>query len=241
MRWSRRARPRRRRSGTILFPQRAGSAGPGEEPEGDRAPFVADVVAELGVRRCDLRSNGERLRQSRLRCGRHPFLPASLRACARPGDPRYDEIEMALAAQPQIAVPAITIDGDADGVNPGTAHHAKRFTGRTSIAYSGAPATTCLRSGRRNGRGRSSTRGRWRTPRGYQPLPSRGRDAGLAIPDFPGVGQDERPDRSKLADVLGPGLITCASDDDPSGVAAVGVFATWNGRARALERSTPSQ
>ena len=29
----------------------------------------------------------------------------------------------------RIAVPAITIDGDADGVNPGTAHHAKKFTG----------------------------------------------------------------------------------------------------------------
>jgi pimeloyl-ACP methyl ester carboxylesterase len=37
----------------------------------------------MGVRRCDLRSNGERLRQSRLRRGRHPFLPASLRARAR--------------------------------------------------------------------------------------------------------------------------------------------------------------
>jgi pimeloyl-ACP methyl ester carboxylesterase len=45
------------------------------------------------------------------------------------GDPRYDEIEIALAAQPPIGVPAITIDGDADGVNSGTAHHAKRFTG----------------------------------------------------------------------------------------------------------------
>ena len=45
------------------------------------------------------------------------------------GDPRYDEIEMGLAAQPPIAVPAITIDGDADGVNSGTAHHAKKFTG----------------------------------------------------------------------------------------------------------------
>jgi pimeloyl-ACP methyl ester carboxylesterase len=46
------------------------------------------------------------------------------------GDPRYDEIEMGLAAQPPIAVPAITIDGDADGVNPGAAHHAKKFTGQ---------------------------------------------------------------------------------------------------------------
>jgi pimeloyl-ACP methyl ester carboxylesterase len=45
------------------------------------------------------------------------------------GDPRYDEIEMALAAQPPIAVPAITIDGDADGVNPGAAHQARKFIG----------------------------------------------------------------------------------------------------------------
>ena len=36
---------------------------------------------------------------------------------------------MALTAQPPITVPAITIDGDTDGVNPGTAHHAKKFTG----------------------------------------------------------------------------------------------------------------
>ena len=45
------------------------------------------------------------------------------------GDPAYAPIEAALAKQPQIAVAAITIDGDADGVNPGTAHHAKKFAG----------------------------------------------------------------------------------------------------------------
>jgi pimeloyl-ACP methyl ester carboxylesterase len=45
------------------------------------------------------------------------------------GDPRYDEIEIELAAQPPIAVPAITIDGGVDGVNSGTVHHANRFTG----------------------------------------------------------------------------------------------------------------
>jgi pimeloyl-ACP methyl ester carboxylesterase len=45
------------------------------------------------------------------------------------GDPAYASFEAALAAQPPIAVPAITIDGDADGVNPGTAHQAKKFTG----------------------------------------------------------------------------------------------------------------
>ena len=45
------------------------------------------------------------------------------------GDPAYAEIENALAAQPTITVPAITIDGDADGVNPGTSHHAHKFSG----------------------------------------------------------------------------------------------------------------
>jgi pimeloyl-ACP methyl ester carboxylesterase len=46
-----------------------------------------------------------------------------------PGDPAYAHIETRLTAQPPITVPTITIDGDADGVNPGTAHHAKKFTG----------------------------------------------------------------------------------------------------------------
>ncbi len=43
------------------------------------------------------------------------------------GDPAYAPIETALAAQPPITVPSITIDGDTDGVNPGTAHHTKKF------------------------------------------------------------------------------------------------------------------
>ena len=45
------------------------------------------------------------------------------------GDPAYASIETALAAQPPITVPSITIDGDTDGVNPGTANHAKKFAG----------------------------------------------------------------------------------------------------------------
>jgi pimeloyl-ACP methyl ester carboxylesterase len=46
-----------------------------------------------------------------------------------PGDPAYAVIETRLGAQPRIGVPAITIDGDADGVDPGTAHHAGKFAG----------------------------------------------------------------------------------------------------------------
>ena len=41
----------------------------------------------------------------------------------------------------------------------------------------------------------------------------------MAITDLPDAGEAKGLDRSKLADVLGPGLITGASDDDPSGIA----------------------
>jgi pimeloyl-ACP methyl ester carboxylesterase len=48
-----------------------------------------------------------------------------------PGDPALAAIERRLAAQPPITVPAITLDGDADGVMApgGTARHARHFTG----------------------------------------------------------------------------------------------------------------
>lgn len=44
------------------------------------------------------------------------------------GDPALAHIETRLVGQPPITVPTIAIDGDADGVNPGTAHHAAKFT-----------------------------------------------------------------------------------------------------------------
>ncbi|MGJ4940106.1 alpha/beta fold hydrolase [Bradyrhizobium sp. HKCCYLS1011] len=48
------------------------------------------------------------------------------------GDPRYAEIENRLAAQPVITVPAITLDGDGDGVFPATdgTAQAARFADR---------------------------------------------------------------------------------------------------------------
>jgi pimeloyl-ACP methyl ester carboxylesterase len=45
------------------------------------------------------------------------------------GDPAVADIEARLAAQPPITVPTIAIDGDADGVNPGTQQQARMFTG----------------------------------------------------------------------------------------------------------------
>jgi Mn2+/Fe2+ NRAMP family transporter len=35
----------------------------------------------------------------------------------------------------------------------------------------------------------------------------------------PSSDQIKQPERPKLADIMGPGLITGASDDDPSGIA----------------------
>ncbi len=48
------------------------------------------------------------------------------------GDPQYAELQRRLAAQPPITVPAVTLDGDADGVSPATdgSSSAPKFTGR---------------------------------------------------------------------------------------------------------------
>ena len=113
---------------SVLLPQRAWPAWPDEEPEGDRAPPVAHVVAELGVRRCDLRSDRGVVRQSRLCRRRHPFLSPSLRARAL-AIRAMMRSKCGSRRSRRSRFPPITIDGDADGVNRGTAHHAKKFTG----------------------------------------------------------------------------------------------------------------
>ena len=48
-----------------------------------------------------------------------------------PGEAKYDSIEKQLAKAPAIKVPAITLDGDADGIAPATdgSGYAKKFTG----------------------------------------------------------------------------------------------------------------
>jgi len=49
-----------------------------------------------------------------------------------PGDPAVEALEARLAARPPIAVPAIVLHGEADGVGPvqGSAGHARHFTAR---------------------------------------------------------------------------------------------------------------
>jgi pimeloyl-ACP methyl ester carboxylesterase len=46
------------------------------------------------------------------------------------GDPALEDIERRLAARPAIGVPAIVLDGDADGVSPGGMPSPGQFTGR---------------------------------------------------------------------------------------------------------------
>src|SRR5271155_2341303 len=44
-------------------------------------------------------------------------------------------------------------------------------------------------------------------------------EASMQVPNAPPKHEVKQPERPKLRDVLGPGLITGASDDDPSGIA----------------------
>jgi pimeloyl-ACP methyl ester carboxylesterase len=47
------------------------------------------------------------------------------------GEPRYDELERRLAESPAITVPAITLEGDANGApHPDPASYARKFTGK---------------------------------------------------------------------------------------------------------------
>jgi len=47
------------------------------------------------------------------------------------GEPRFDEVEMRLAAAPAISVPTITLEGDANGApHPDPSVYANKFSGR---------------------------------------------------------------------------------------------------------------
>ena len=49
----------------------------------------------------------------------------------REGEAEYDDLEKRLAADPVIAVPTITLEGDANGApHPDPAAYAKKFSGR---------------------------------------------------------------------------------------------------------------
>jgi pimeloyl-ACP methyl ester carboxylesterase len=83
------------------------------------------MVTALGVRRCHLRAQRKIVRQPGFRRGDDPAYRH--RYGYAPGDPAVEAIEQRLAPQPQIAVPTIALQGEADGVHPpqASAHHGK--------------------------------------------------------------------------------------------------------------------
>ena len=86
--------------------------------------------AEMEIRRRHVRSQRGGLRQPGPRRHRDPQLPLA----ARPGrraSAKYDDLEKRLAAAPVIAVPTITLEGDANGApHPDPAAYAKKFSGK---------------------------------------------------------------------------------------------------------------
>ena len=108
----------------------ASAAAPGWRPTGAHcAAAVANLVADVGLRRRHVRAQCRGLRQPRLRRRGDPLLSPPLRPVAGATRVRGDRAR--LAAQPPIAVPTITFDGNDDGVAaPATARARPPFTGR---------------------------------------------------------------------------------------------------------------
>ena len=102
-----------------------------------------------------------------------------------PGDPPTRGIEAALAAQPRSGVPAIAIDGDADGVNPGTAHHAQKFAGPHEHRVFAGAGHNLPQERPEAGRARSLTRARWRWLERCEPIQSAGNSPSLAQATLP--------------------------------------------------------
>ena len=127
-----RARKRAHALVPVLLPQRARPRRTGREPARVCAAAVEALVADLGLRRGDIRAQRRRLRQPGFRRRRDPLVPASLRLVrGRPGLCRHRAAPRGTAA---IGVPTITFDGANDGVRPpaDAAAHGHRFTGLRS-------------------------------------------------------------------------------------------------------------
>ena len=76
------------------------------------------------------------------------------------GEPQYDDLETRLAASPTIAVPTITLEGDANGAphpDPQRVREEVHRAVRAPRSSTAASGTTCRRKRRRRSRRRSST------------------------------------------------------------------------------------
>ena len=95
-----------------------------------RQADLAARFAAVELRRCHIRAQRRRLRQSRSRRDRRSTTIAG-GSDLRRGEQQYDALEERLAQAPVIGVPTITLEGDANGApHPDASAYAKMFSGR---------------------------------------------------------------------------------------------------------------
>src|SRR5258708_22155935 len=90
---------------------------------------LADRFAKMGLRRCHVRAQ-----RSVLRLSDHVSIVIHnyrWRLGLAEGEPKYDDLEKRLAEGPDITVPTLTLEGDANGApHPDASSYAKKFSGK---------------------------------------------------------------------------------------------------------------
>ena len=113
----------------VLLRHRARPCGLREVPARLLQAHLAARVAQVGLRRCHLRPHrGVLDNPDHVAIVIHNYR---WRLGLAEGEPKYAELERRLAAFPAIAVPTITLEGDANGApHPDPGAYAKKFSGR---------------------------------------------------------------------------------------------------------------
>src|SRR6516162_2094593 len=113
----------------VVFSWRAWPRRAGGKPEAAVPAAVGIMVAELAVRRSDLRADRGILRQSRFRRGGDPVLPSPLRPRTGRFEPGCDRASACRTTADHGAT--IVLHGACDGVSPpqSSEGHARFFTG----------------------------------------------------------------------------------------------------------------
>jgi pimeloyl-ACP methyl ester carboxylesterase len=114
----------------FYFATERGRIGYDRNRNGLQQAHLAARVAAMEVRRCDLRPQRRLVRQRRTTSRSSSTTTVGGSRSPR-GKRKYDALDRRLAEFPAIAVPTITLEGDANGApHPDPAVYAKKFSGR---------------------------------------------------------------------------------------------------------------
>ena len=131
------------------FHTERGRAGLTREPPRHREAVVEAVVAELAVRRRDLRGERRLVRQSGFRRRGDPLLPGALRLCAGRSGARGDRTQARRASRRSACRPSRCRARPPASTPPeASAGHARFFTGPYQRRTIPRSATTCRRKPR---------------------------------------------------------------------------------------------